>query len=185
MKAMKNKSPKDKKPPRKVDAAYLERAALYYLERFATSAENLRKVLKRKIDRRCRARGEQPDEFYPLIAPLIERYCASGLVNDTVYAQSQVASLRRRGGSKRAIHAKLKAKGVDAHKVAALLEENETDELQAARNYARRRRLGRYRQSTRSKPSEEQYLKDLAALARAGFSFAHAKAALAEDEEVF
>jgi regulatory protein len=170
-----------KKNLRKVDSAYLERAALYYLERYASSSENLRKVLKRKIDRRCTLRGEaeQGEEFYLLIDPIIERYIASGLLNDTVYTQSQVASMRRRGNSKRMITAKLAAKGLKSDYVAAIVEEDDTDELQAARNYARRRRLGPWS----SKPaSPEQQLKDMAALARAGFSFTHAKAALAEDE---
>lgn len=171
---------KDKKPPRKVDSAYLERAALYYLERFASSAGNLKQVLRRKIDRRCRARGEEAGEFYSLIDPIIERYLASGLLNDAAYAQSQVASLRRRGGSKRAISAKLKAKGIAGEELSAWIDQDETDELQAARNYVRRRRLGAWRTSK----NEDSTRKDLAALARAGFSFEHAKAALAEEEDV-
>jgi regulatory protein len=165
--------------PRKVDGAYLERAALYYLERFASSSENLRKVLKRKIDRRCRARGEEPQQFYDLITPLLERYQASGLLNDAVYAQSQVASLRRRGGSKRAISAKLAAKGIKGDELSQIIEQDDTDELQAARNYARRRRLGYWR----TKNAADYHDKDLAALARAGFSFQHAKAALEPEEE--
>jgi regulatory protein len=165
--------------PRKVDGAYLERAALYYLERFASSSENFRKVLKRKIDRRCRARGEEPQAFYALIDPIIERYKASGLLNDALYTQSQVASLRRRGGSKRAINAKLAAKGLRGEEVAQIIEQDETDELQAARNYARRRRLGHWR----TKNPADYHDKDLAALARAGFSYVHAKAALAPEVE--
>ncbi len=121
--------PPAKPIPRKVDGAYLERAALYYLERFSSSAENLKKVLKRKIDRRCKARGEQGAEFYPLIDPLVERYVASGLLNDTVYTQSQVASLRRRGGSKRMINAKMAAKGIKGEQLSQIIEEDETDEL--------------------------------------------------------
>lgn len=169
---------KKPRPARKVDAAYLERAALYYLERFASSAENLKRVLKRKIDRRCKLRGEEPSQFYPLLDPLVERYIASGLVNDAIYAQAQVASLRRRGNSSRMIAAKMNAKGIRGEKLQTAISEDETDELQAARNYARRRRLGPWRNKGRT----EHYDKDLAALARAGFSFHHARAALAEEE---
>ena len=50
---------KPRKPPRQVTPAYLQRAALAYLERYASSAENLRRVLKRKVDKRCRLRGEE------------------------------------------------------------------------------------------------------------------------------
>lgn len=165
---------KPARPPGKIDAAYLDRAALYYLERFASSAENLKRVLKRKIDRRAKARGEVAAQFYNLIEPLVERYAASGLINDGVYAQGQVASLRRRGGSKRMIAAKLNAKGIRGEVLMDALQQDETDELEAARNYARRRKLGPWR----SKNVDEYRDKDLAALARAGFSFAHAKAAL-------
>ena len=51
-----------RKPPRKVTAAYLQRAAMSYLERYASSAENLRRVLRRKVDKRCRLRGEDLGE---------------------------------------------------------------------------------------------------------------------------
>ena len=167
-------SPHNKKPPRKIDGGYIERAALYYLERFASSADNLRQVLKRKIQRRCKLRGEAPAEFYPLIEPVIARYIASGLLNDELYARGQVASLRRRGGSARMIAAKMNAKGIKGDTLQTAIHNDETDELEAARNYARRRKLG-------LKP--EKYEKGLASLARAGFSFAYAKAALAANED--
>ena len=52
-----------RKPPRKVSPAYLERAALAYLERFAASAESLRRVLLRKVERSARAHDTDRD-FY-------------------------------------------------------------------------------------------------------------------------
>ena len=59
------------KPPRKVTEAYLQRAALAYLERYASSAENLRRVLRRKVDKRCRLRGEDPAEFRDMIDEVV------------------------------------------------------------------------------------------------------------------
>ena len=47
-----------RKLPRKVTPAYLQRAAMAYLERYASSAEQLRRVLDRKVANRCRLRGE-------------------------------------------------------------------------------------------------------------------------------
>jgi regulatory protein len=173
----KKKAPAKPKIGRKVDAAYLERAALYYLERFSTSSENLKRVLKRKIDRRCRTRKEEPEEFYPLIEPLVQRYIASGLINDEVYTQAQVASLRRRGASKRMIEAKLKSKGLESGRIEETIAEDPIDELDAAKHYTRRRKLGPWRTKNR----KENYERDLAALGRAGFSYAHAKAALDDD----
>ena len=100
-----------RKPPRKVTPAYLQRAALAYLERYASSAENLRRVLRRKVDKRCRLRGEDPAEFHEMIDEVVAKSLRSGLIDDTRYAEARVATLRRRGGSARAIQAKLSAKG--------------------------------------------------------------------------
>jgi regulatory protein len=156
-----------RKPPRKVTPAYLQRAALAYLERYASSAENLRRVLRRKVDKRCRLRGEDPAEFHEIIDEVVAKSLRSGLIDDTRYAEARVATLRRRGGSARAIQAKLSAKGVDRTAIAAALEGEEGDEEQAALAFARRRKLGPFRPSERA-PYRD---KDLAAMARAGFRF--------------
>jgi regulatory protein len=144
-----------RKPPRKVSEAYLQRAAMSYLERYASSAENLRRVLRRKVDKRCRLRGEDPAEFHDMIDDVVAKSLKIGLIDDTRYAEARVATLRRRGGSARAIQAKLSAKGVDRSTIAA------------ARAFARRRKLGPFRPGERA-PYRD---KDLAAMARAGFRF--------------
>jgi regulatory protein len=163
-----------RKPPRKVTPAYLQRAALAYLERFASSAENLKRVLTRKVDKRCRLRGEDPAEFRDMIDEVVARAVRSGLIDDTRYAEARVATLRRRGGSARAIRAKLTAKGVDRATIAAALEGEEGDEHAAAHALARRRRLGPYRIGERKAYRD----KDLAVLARAGFPFDVARAVI-------
>jgi regulatory protein len=156
-----------RKPPSKVTAAYLQRAAMSYLERYASSAENLRRVLRRKVDKRCRLRGEDPAEFHDMIDEVVAKSLKIGLIDDTRYAEARVATLRRRGGSARAIQAKLSAKGVDRSTIAAALDGEEGDEEQAARAFARRRKLGPFRPGER----EPYRDKDLAAMARAGFRF--------------
>jgi regulatory protein len=164
--------PRLKRPvPRAVTPAYLDRAALAYLKRFASSAQNLARVLKRKVERRCRMRAEDPAPFLALIDDVVARAVRGGLVDDRRYAEGRVASLRRRGGSARAIGAKLAAKGVPRETVAAALRGGEADEIAAARALARRRRLGPYRTADRAAFRE----RDLAALARAGFGFAIAR----------
>ncbi|PVE24989.1 RecX family transcriptional regulator [Microvirga sp. KLBC 81] len=169
-----------KKPPRKVTPAYLQRAALAYLERYASSAENLRRVLKRKVDKRCRLRGEDPAEFQEMIDEAVAKSLRTGLIDDTRYAEARVATLRRRGGSARAIQAKLSAKGVDRTTIAAALEGGEEDdEEKAAHALARRRKLGPYRPGERA-PYRD---KDLAALARAGFRFDVARQVIDGEEE--
>lgn len=164
-------NPKAARPPKAPDAAYLERAALYYLERFAASSASLEQVLRRKIMRRCKARGESPEPYYENIAPLIARYVESGLLDDKRYAQAKVASMRRKGTSARMINAKLAAKGINRDITAAQLEADEVSELEAAQNLVRRKKLGQ---------DPERKDKDLATLARAGFSYGVAKQALEE-----
>lgn len=163
-------SPAPRPAPKAPSAAYLERAALYYLERFAASSAQLEMVLKRKIMRRCKLRGESPEAFYELIPPLIARYLECGLLDDTRYTQAKIASLRRKGTSKRMIAAKLSQKGIKRDLITQQLEADETDELEAARTLARRKKLG----------TKEDRMRDLATLARAGFSYAIAKQALEE-----
>ena len=166
---MVSKTFSDKKPPRKVSVEYLERAAHYYLERFSTSSANLEKVLKRKIQRRCKLRKEIPEPFYALIAPLVARYQQSGLLNDESYARAKVQTLRRKGLSKRMVAVKLSEKGIGRELAAEQIDANETTELEAAMNLVRRKKLGQ---------KKERRAKDLAALARAGFPYAIAKQAL-------
>jgi len=156
-----------RKAPRKVTPAYLQRAALAYLERYASSAENLRRVLRRKVEKRCRLRGDDPAEFHEMIDEVVAKSLRSGLIDDTRYAEARVATLRRRGGSTRAIQAKLSAKGIDRSTIAAALEGDDSDEENAAHALARRRKLGPFRPGERA-PYRD---KDLAALVRAGFRF--------------
>jgi regulatory protein len=163
------------RPPGKVTAAYLERAALAYLERYASSAENLRRVLTRKVERRCRLRDEEPGPFMPLVETTVRRTVESGLVDDRRYAEARAASLRRRGGSARLIRAKLAAKGVEREAAAAALADDTDDaERVAAEALARRRRLGPYR--TRDRAAHRD--RDMAALARAGFPYGLARSVI-------
>jgi regulatory protein len=154
-----------------VSSAYLERAAMAYLERYASSSENLRRVLRRKVDKRCRLRGEDASAFHPLIDEVVAKALRTGLLDDARYTEARVATLRRRGGSRRAIEAKLAAKGIDRETIAAAMDGEASDEVQAAHALARRRKLGPYRQRERTSHRE----KDLASLARAGFAFGIAR----------
>jgi regulatory protein len=172
-----DKAPPERRPPRPVSSAYLERAAMAYLERYSSSSDNLRRVLRRKVDKRCRLRGEEAASFHPLIEEVIAKTLRLGLVDDVRYAEARVATLRRRGGSARAIQAKLAAKGVDRSTITATLGGEEGDETAAAHALARRRKLGPYRPGEKA-PYRE---KDLASLARAGFSYGIARTVIDGD----
>lgn len=161
----------ERRVPRQVTPTYLERAALAYLERYASSVENLRRVLRRKVQARCRLRGEDPAAFFPEVDAVVARALKGGFLDDARYAEGRVASLRRRGGSTRLIRAKLGAKGVGREAIEVALTDGPGDEAAAAAAFARRRRLGPFRPGERM-PYRE---KDLASLVRAGFSFAVAR----------
>lgn len=174
--------PARRKGPRRVDPAYLERAALHYLERFATSAANLRRVLLRKVDQSARAHGTDAVEGRKWVDALIERYLRSGLLNDAAYAEMKTSGLRRRGTSARAIRMKLAAKGLDGDLIDGALAEAEAEagpdgdaEAEAAWALARRRRLGPFRPAAQR---AERRDRDLAALARAGFDLDTARAVI-------
>ncbi|GJE16145.1 RecX family transcriptional regulator [Methylobacterium marchantiae] len=169
-------------------ATYLERVALHYLERYSASVAMLRQVLERRVAKRCRLRDEDPAAFAETIATIVERARSSGLVDDARFTAARAATLRRRGTSARGLSAKLAAKGVDRTLIAETLEterdkaeEEGTDaEEAAARAYARRRRLGPFRRpGTRAAHRD----KDIAAMARAGFSYGLAKTTIDADPD--
>ncbi len=168
---MKRKSSRPAKKPRKVTADSLERAALHYLERYATSAANLRRVLMRRVLRSAEAHGTDPADGNALIDALVARYRKAGLLDDASYARMRAESLHRRGSSRRMTRMKLAAKGVDAEDIGqalASLEETAPEpDLAAACNYARRRRIGPWRKNGRDESRE----RDIAALGRQGFGY--------------
>lgn len=179
---------------RPVDPAYLERAALHYLERFPSSADNLRRVLHRKAKRRLdrsgaseNRDGETPDgedvvdeaALASDIAAVVARAERSGLVDDRSFATMTVGSLARRGASPRAMRLRLRGKGVADELIAAVVADGASDELALARRLAERKRLGAFR-----RPADPAlHERDLAALCRAGFSYRVAQAALAGTDE--
>ena len=152
--------------------AYLERAALHYLERYASSVEGLRRVLMRRVDKAAREDRCDPHEAAPWVEEVVARFASSGIVDDRSFAEGKAASLRRRGESARRIVMKLREKGVDGDLIDTVLEEQDGEDrrsadLAAACRFARRRRLGPLREPAER---EERRDRDMAALARAGFS---------------
>lgn len=146
----------------------LTRSAVHYLERYSSSQNNLRKVLERRILKACRHHGLDPADFSGMIDKVLKKFIDSGLVNDRTYAETKTASLRRRGGSRRKIEAQLAQKGVDRDTIRSVLDDGAGTEEEAAGAYARRRRLGPFRNAADRAARRE---KDLAAMCRAGFSF--------------
>ncbi len=171
--------------PKPATRERLEKAALAYLERYASSTANLRRVLQRRVDRAARVHDTDTAAAAEWIEAILAELQSRGLLDDRVYAEGRVASLRRAGQSARAIRQKLAEKGVDGDTIEAALAAHESDSQQsdvaAAVAYARRRRLGPF--NTRGDRTARRD-KDMAAMGRRGFDLDTARLVIdAEDSE--
>lgn len=165
---------REPKPPEPLTRRKVEDLALAYLNRFDCTAKKLEQYLRGRA--RKLGAGAEALEW---IRDTIERYQGSGMLDDARFARNFTAQLTARGKSTRAISQKLAARGVPSEVAGELLATRRQDdpgaELEAARAYVRKRRLGHYRSDEKR---EAMRHKDLASLARQGFSFDIAKQAL-------
>ena len=168
--------------------ASLNEAALSYLARFAATEAGLRAVLNRRIERWARATADERDSIATQTESLTQearqiaaRLVASGLIDDAAYAQSRATGLLRAGRSRRAVTARLAAKGVSGDLARAALPEDPDAELDAALVLARKRRIGPFRRGEAPDPAGKR--RELAMLARAGFPQPIAARALAMEAE--
>ena len=181
--------PRKAAPPRRMTERRLANIATFYLQRFTTTASQLRQVLTRRVDRALKADDSAPRaEMLGWVAALVERLVESGAVNDVAYAEGRTARMRRLGKGPGRIKAALLAKGISTEEANRVIAETATQadgssaDLAAAIGYVRRRRLGPFRKTPRDRDTDRR---DLGALARAGFSLDVARAALklaGEDE---
>ena len=167
--------PRERRGPREATARYLDNAALYYVGRYASTSENLRRVLMRKVKKSAEAHGTDLREGAGFVDEIVARFQRSGLVNDAVFAASKARKMHERGKSERAIRSRLSGYGLgqgDADQALTSIQEpgegrGET-ELDAAWAHARRRKLGPYRDADERRVRRD---KDLGALGRAGFGY--------------
>lgn len=161
-----------KRAPCRITPADLKGLALDYLDRFAASRQRLRQVMLRKIRNSARLHGDDPAPIVAALDQAIRWLEGRGFLSDAAYAESKARALIARGTSRAHILAKLAAKGVAGDDARAALDrvslEYEEPELEAAQRYARRRRLGPYRPDAGTRATARD--KDLAAMARAGFT---------------
>ena len=121
-------------------------------------------------------------EAEKLLQDTIKKFQDLGFINDKAFAIGYMNSLHKRGFSRAKIRAKFAAKGLSAELFEKALEDNNigSDELWAALRYLQRKRKGPFR----IKEGDETTLqKEMAALARQGFSYDVVKKALDLDEE--
>jgi regulatory protein len=152
----------------------VEQMALAYVNRFDCTAAKLKRHLAERVRKQG---GDENAEAW--IAELVARYLGSGVLNDVRFAKNLATQLTTRGKSSRMISQKLAMRGVPAEVAQELMTSRRQDEpnaeLDAARAFARKRRLGPHRDADKRAEFRQ---KDLASLARQGFSFDTAKKAL-------
>ena len=164
------------RPARKVreaTPAYLEAAGLWYLERFAASADKVRRLLMRKVTMSAKEHGTSEEQGAETVDRLVKRFIELGLIRDRDLAVARAGRMHEKGTSRRMIQAKLGAMGLGTDDVAAALREvsenaDGNSEQEAAWALAKRKKLGPYRAEAER---EERRQKDMGVLARAGFSF--------------
>lgn len=162
---------REKKPPKPITETYLRNVALWYMERYASSAANLKSVLMRRVRISSAYHGGDPAEGAVMVDAVVRRYAEAGILNDRLFAETRARSLVSRGTSTKMIKRKLAEKGVSSDDIDAALDEvldRENGELASAARYARRRRIGVYRVTGKREQNRDR---DLAALARQGFGF--------------
>jgi regulatory protein len=186
----KPEKPGRKPGPKPVTKQRLTNIAKYHVERFATTAANLTRVLSRRAERARRVHGGEAREHAAWIAEIVERMVKTGAIDDARYALGRTTTLRRLGKSPGKIRVALAGKGVARGLVdsaiadTALTLDGNDAALEAAMSYARRRRLGPFGVEIADKDERrKQAAKDMAALARAGFSYDIAKRVMAADKD--
>ena len=88
---------KEPRTPKPVTAKRLENIALYHLERFPSSAANLRQVLLRRVRKAARFHETDEGEAAEWISEIIAKLTRMGLLNDATYAEAQARKMVRRG----------------------------------------------------------------------------------------
>lgn len=159
-----------RKPRPPLDAEKLRELALTYVGRFATTRAKLSSYLERKIRERGWS-GERP----PDLEAVVGRIAELGYVDDAAYALSKARSLSGRGYGARRVRQSLHAAGVGEEDAGAAHDYAQSDAVESALRFAKRRRIGPYGPGETDRAARERAL---AAMIRAGHGFALANAIL-------
>lgn len=168
---------RDRRPPPPLDAAALERLALRYVERFATTRGRLTAYLVRKI----RERGWEGEAADP--AALAERMAGLGYIDDRAFGEARAAAMARRGLGRRRVAGVLRQAGIDETDTEALAPAIEARTLESALAFARKRRIGPFADRVADRPQRE---KQIAAMIRGGHDFTLSRriAAMAPGDDI-
>jgi len=145
-------------PP--LNPADLERFALRYVERYATTRGRLTDYLKRKLRERGWSGDTAPDP-----AATAQRMADMGYVDDRLFAETKANAMGRRGLGARRVDQALRQAGIEDPDLDAVAPALATAAVASAVAFARRKRIGPYAREAAERPERE---KQLAAMLRAG-----------------
>jgi len=163
-----------KKPrkPKEPTVKWLRDQALRYLNRFPATTTKMRQHLYKKAEPNLEFFELSENEVLGNIDQVIDTLVQAGFMNDTEFAASKARVMSRQGKSLKQIQLKLQELGFSeelVEKAISALGEDIADlDLKAAARFVKRRKFGPY------KPKEsrqERREKELASLARQGFSY--------------
>lgn len=152
----------ERRQPPPLDEGSLERLALRYAERYATT----RAKLSRYLIRKTRERG-WTGEREPPVQTIVERMAALNYVDDRAFATARAATMGRRGMGLRRVAADLRAAGIGEEDSADARTAAEESAWTSALRYAEKRRIGPFALAAAEREVRQ---KALAAMLRAGHS---------------
>ena len=159
----------NKRQPKKITPQRLKNIALYYLKRFDSSINNLRQVLRNRVNDYAYYNPEwNKNEAYEWIEKILVDFERYGYLDDARYTELKVKNYVNAGKSAHYITNKLKQKGIADSLVAEFLEEQGYDSYEMALRFARKKRIGPFRVDENRKEFRQ---KDMAVLLRAGFDY--------------
>ena len=163
---------------RKITKQRLKNIALYYLERFDTSAKNLKDVLERRVYKYARENPEfDRAEATAWIDEIVQEFEGYKYLDDARYADIKVKGYLAAGKSMYYIKNKMALKGIEESVTAGILDEAEVDEFDSAMRLAKKKKIGPFRVCS-DEEQREFWQKDMGVLVRAGFSYDVAKQVL-------
>lgn len=154
--------PRPRRAPPPLDAAALDRLALRYVERFATTRGKLVDYLTRKV----RERGWEGPPADP--KGVAGRMAELGYVDDRAFAEMRAASLARRGLGAARVEQALRQARVGEEDAEAVRPVVAEQAVATALAFARRRRIGPFAAAPADRAQRE---KQIAAMVRAGHPF--------------
>ncbi len=158
-----------------LDSVTLERLALGYVGRYATSRARLRDHLLGKLKQRGWS-GDEAGEA--VVERLVHRFVDLGYVDDRALAEARARSMAARGYGARRLEGVLGALGIGDADAEGARCQAEEGAWEAALRFARRRRIGPYADAPLDEPARRRAF---GAMMRAGHAPDHVRRILSAE----